>query len=73
MSQHGENAMVDDAAFVGSIQGLQERIMEEMHTIGGPSGLLRACSMSPHPRYSPYGVCTFPAETGASHVMRTRP
>lgn len=73
MSRHGEDAMVDDAVSVGSAQGPQECRAEEMRTIGGPSSLLKACSVSPHPCYSLYGVRTMPAEMGASRVMRTRP
>lgn len=64
--------MVDDIAYMGSVQGLQDDGMEETRMTGGPSGLLRACSVLPHLHYSLYGVRTLPAKASASRVIRTR-
>lgn len=66
MSQYGEDVMVNDAALVDSIQGPCECNTSKMRM----TGLLRARSISPHPHYSPYGVCTQPTKTGASRVQR---
>lgn len=76
MSHNAEDKIMSDVAPVGSVGGPERNVSEQTQASGSTPMLMRARSVSPRPRYTPYGTRASDVKTGTSalvsRVMRSR-